>query len=69
MKGVNLDQLNLLAKVVTKDRMEHALVQLRQLQSHSPGFIPGLNTFSVKGKKKKRHGKELERNFSLNKHL
>ena len=54
MKGVNLDQLNLVAKAVTKDRMEHALVQLRQLQSHSPGFIPGLNTFSVKGKKKKK---------------
>lgn len=54
MKGVNLDQLNLVAKVVTKDSMEHALVQLHQLQSHSPGFIPGLNTFSVKGKKKKK---------------
>ena len=64
MKGVNLEQLNLVAKLVTKDGMEHALVQLHQLQSHSPGFILGLNTFSVKGKKKKkRHGKELERNF------
>lgn len=64
MKGVNLEQLNLVAKLVTKDRMEHALVQLHQLQSHSPGFIPGLNTFSVKEKKKKGgHGKELERNF------
>jgi len=53
MKGVNLEQLNLVAKLVTKDRMEHALVQLHQLQSHSPGFIPGLNTFSVKEKKKR----------------
>ena len=54
MKGVNLEQLNLVAKLVTKDGMEHALVQLHQLQSHSPGFILGLNTFSVKGKKKKK---------------
>ena len=53
MKGVNLEQLNLVAKLVTKDRMEHALVQLHQLQSHSPGFIPGLDTFSVKEKKKR----------------
>ena len=64
MKGVNLEQLNLVARLVTKDGMEHALVQLHQLQSHSPGFIPGLNTFPVKEKKKKKvHGKELERNF------
>lgn len=64
MKGVNLEQLNLVAKLVTKDGMEHALVQLHQLQSHSPGFIPGLNTFPVKEKKKKKgRGKELERNF------
>ena len=54
MKGVNLEQLNLVAKLVTKDGMEHALVQLHQLQSHSPGFILGLNTFSVKGEKKKK---------------
>ena len=54
MKGVNLEQLNLVAKLVTKDGMEHALVQLHQLQSHSPGFILGLNTFSVKEKKKKK---------------
>ena len=26
MKGVNLEQLNLVAKLVTKDGMEHALV-------------------------------------------
>ena len=54
MKGVNLEQLNLVAKLVTKDGMEHALVQLHQLQSHSPGFILGLNKFSVKEKKKKK---------------
>lgn len=60
MKGVNLEQLNLVAKLVTKDGMEHALVQLHQLQSHSPGFIPGLNTFPVKEKKKKK--RDVEKN-------
>lgn len=45
-----------------KDRIEHARIQLYQLQSHSLGLIPGLKAFFVRKLKKKKK-KDVEKNW------